>query len=57
MAMKGASVRYIYRAAGVKQMFLFTNFPVLYKQIASNYLAYRDALRQQRRAGLCIDVR
>jgi hypothetical protein len=38
-------------------MFLFTNFPVLYKQIASNYLAHRDALRQQRRAGLCIDVR
>jgi len=57
IAMKGVSVPYICRAAGVKQMFLFTNFPVLYKQIASNYLAHRDALRQQRRAGLCIDVR
>jgi hypothetical protein len=57
MVMKGASVPDICRAAGIKQMFLFTNFAALYKQIVSNYLARRDALRQQRRAALRNDVR
>ena len=55
--MKGASVPDICRAAGIKQLFLFTRFPVLYKQIVSGYLEYRDALTQRRRAALRDDVR
>jgi hypothetical protein len=55
--MKGASVPDICRAAGIKQMFLFTHFPVLYKQIVSEYFEYRAALRQRRRAVLRNDVR
>src|SRR5438093_11661400 len=55
--MPGASVPEVCRVAGVKQMFLFNNFPVLYKQIASAYVARRDALRQQRHAALRDDVR
>jgi hypothetical protein len=38
-------------------MFLFKRFPVLYKQIASGYLEYRNALRQRWRAVLRADVR
>jgi len=56
-AMCGAPVHEVCRAAGVKQMFLFTNFPAIYKQIASTYVARRDALRQQRRAVLRDEVR
>jgi hypothetical protein len=55
--MRGATVPEVCRAAGVKQMFLFTNFPAIYKQIASAYVARRDALRQQRRAALRDEVR
>ncbi len=55
--MKGASVPDICRAAGIKQMFLFMRFPVLYKQIVSRYLECRDALRLRRRAALRNDVR
>lgn len=45
------------RATGVRQMFLYTHFPVLYKQIVSGFVARRDALREQRRAALRDDVR
>lgn len=55
--MKGASVPDICRAVGIKQMFLYTNFPVLYKQIVFSYLEHRNALRCQRREALRNDVR
>lgn len=55
--MKGASVPDICRAAGIKQMFLYLHFPVLYRQIVSRYLECRDALRLRRRAALGNDVR
>lgn len=38
------------RAAGVKPTFLLNNFPTVYKQISSAYVARREAARQQRQA-------
>jgi AcrR family transcriptional regulator len=55
--MPGASVPDICRATGIRQMFLYTHFPVLYKQIVSGFIAHRDALRDQKRAALRDDVR
>jgi hypothetical protein len=54
--MKNASVREIRLKAGVTSEFLLTNFPALYKQIASKYMARVNELRQQRRAALHLDV-
>ncbi len=54
--MKNASVREICLKAGVTSEFLLTNFPALYKQIASKYMARVNELRQQRRAALHLDV-
>jgi hypothetical protein len=55
--MRGVPVPEVCRAVGIKQMFLYNNFPALHKQIASAYLARRDALREQRRAVLREEVR
>jgi AcrR family transcriptional regulator len=55
--MPGASVPEVCRATGVRQMFIYTHFPGLYKQIVSGFIARRDALREQRRAALRDDVR
>jgi hypothetical protein len=54
--MKDASVREICLKAGVTSEFLLTNFPALYKQIASKHMARVNELRQQRRAVLHLDV-
>jgi hypothetical protein len=55
--MPGASVPDICKATGVRQMFLYVQFPMLYKRIVSGFIAHRDALRKQRRAVLRDDVR
>ena len=54
--MPGASVPEICRATGVRQMFLYKAFPALYKRIAADFIACRDALRGQKRAALRSDV-
>lgn len=55
--MPGASVPAVCRATGIKQLFLYIHFPVLYKQIVSGFIARRDALREHRLAALRDDVR
>lgn len=54
--MPGRSVPEICRATGVRQMFLYRHFPALYKRIAADFIARRDALREQKRAALRGDV-
>ena len=54
--MPGASVPEVCRATGVRPMFLYSHFPALYKRIASEFIARRDALREQKRAALRRDV-
>jgi hypothetical protein len=54
--MPGRSVPEICRATGVRQMFLYRHFPALYQRIAADFIARRDALREQKRAALRSDV-